>query len=572
MQTKSILKYGLILIIMVGVCHARLLAQSNSEDVIFKALADEMKRSLTDLSLDKYKPPFFIAYQVSDGKAFAIKATLGALNQTKEYPLRHLDIRLMVGDYALNDENFVGGFEVSAFGDAYLPLPLQNDYSAIRKAIWVQTDGIYKSALDEYEQKLTALKQQNKEENEKLDDYSRMIPVNLMLKEIPFTFNRARWEEVAKDLSAVFKDDDRIFSSAVNIYFLNSNIYYLNSEGTRLRYPFSIAWITIQAYTQAEDGEPLKDQVRFYAPTADQLPPVEKIKQGVKKMAEDLAALRKAPVIEDAYNGPVIFEGEAVAELFLQKLFGSDGLIASREPIYAIGRQGKAPVNKFDNKLNQKICSADISIKATPKLKKVNGLPLIGSYEVDSEGVVPPDELVLVDKGFLKTLLNDRVPTLKVKASNGHSRMSLGGVQKAPGVIQVSVANGKSNSDLKKDVLQEAVQNGLEYIYLVRKMEAANTRRNFTLSKPVWVYKVSVKTGAEQLVRSTVISDFQINAFKQIVSGTTDQIVYNTLKNNSVPVSFIVPQAVVINDVNLEKDPTTKPKLPVVPNPIATLH
>ncbi len=577
---NSIIRYIFIVLIISVLMCPLIKAQTNANDTIFKAMNDELNRNISNLMLGKYKPPFFIAYRLNYTKKLSIEASLGSIIQSEENIGKSPNIRLMVGDYSLNDENFVGGSRRFSSGGGYLPLPLDNDYSAVRRSFWIMTDQVYKSSIESYEQKLTALKQQNKEESEKLDDYSKIAPVNLMLNLIPVTFDKTRWENIAKDISGVFKTYSLIASSSVDLYFINGSFYYVTNEGTKIKFPGSIACLLVNANTQAEDGEPLKDHLLYYALTPDQLPPVEKIKQDVKQMANNLSARCKAPVMEDAYSGPVIFEGDAVAELFLQKLFGSNGLIASREPVYAVERQEQGRINKFDNKINQRICTANITIKATPKLKSFNNVPLIGSFEIDAEGVVPKDELVMVDKGILKTLLNDRVPTPKVKESNGYCRLTLGGgTQKAPGVINVSYNNGNSIDSVRKNTLLEAEKDGLDHIYIVRKVEVSNMGmnqsgnsyegRNLPISEPIAIYKVSVKTGEETLVRSALISEFPVTAFKYIAQGTKEQIVYNTLKG-SVPVSFIVPKALVFNDISIEKDRSTKPKLPIVPNPVIT--
>jgi len=279
-------------------------------------------------------------------------------------------------------------------------------------------------------------------------------------------------------------------------------------------------------------------------------------------MADHISALSKAPLMKDAYSGPVIFEGEAVAELFIQKLFRNNGLVAYREPDYAV-RQNYGSIIKMDDKINQRIFSENITIKETPKLKVFNNTPLIGTFEIDSEGVVPKDELILVDKGILKTMLNDRVPTKKILESNGHSRFTMNGIiagaQKAPGVINVYYDKGESARLLRKAVLKKAAKDGLEYIYVIRKFED---------SRPIGVYQVSIKTGEEQLIRSAIISDFQMSRFKYITLGTREQIVYNTLLNSSIPVSFIVPQALVFDDISIEKNKNVKSKLPLVSNPL----
>jgi hypothetical protein len=208
---------------------------------------DELSRNVSQLTLDKYKPPFFISYYLFDAQSFYMRASLGAIRYSYEGPSRNSNVRLMVGDYSLNDENFVPGSQSYQSGINYLQLPLNNDYSSIRRSFWISTDNVYKSALEKYEQKLTALKQQNKEEEEKLDDYSRITPVNMMLKDVPFTYDKAKWENIIKDLSAMFKTYGQINGSSVNITFAKATAYVVTNEGTRLRIPLTIANISVAA-------------------------------------------------------------------------------------------------------------------------------------------------------------------------------------------------------------------------------------------------------------------------------------------------------------------------------------
>lgn len=578
---KSIIRIFIMLVCSVLIYQPVLKAQTNSDELIFKAMNDELNRSISKLTINKYPAPFFIAYQLSDGQSLTIQATLGALRSSNEAPARAQNIRLMVGDYKLNDENFISGSPGFSSG-AYLSLPLDNDYDAIRRAFWIASDQSYKRAIETYDQKLSALKQQNKTDEEKPDDFSKITPVSLIMKGTPVKYDKAKWEAFAKDVSGVFKASTQIGNSSVILGLANACVYVTTNEGTKLIIPLSIACLWINANTQADDGEVLNDQLLYYALTPEQLPSADKIKQDIKQMSDNMSALSKAPSFKDNYSGPVIFEGEAAAELWAQKLFKNNSLVASREPVYAVERQNQGSVNKMDDKINQKICSENITIKETPKLKSFNNISLIGSFEIDSEGVIPKDELVLVDKGFLKTMLNDRVPTNKIKESNGHRRFSLIGptvnAAKAPGVINIAYNNGEPIKSFRKAVLKDAEKNGLEFIYVIRKLEIPNPGQNrsmasmmgsrLAVSKPVGIYKVVVKTGEEQLVRSAVISEFPITKFKEISMGSKEQMVYNTLLNSMTPVSFIVPQALVFNDVSIEKDKNSKAKLPIVPNPL----
>ncbi len=575
---KSISRYISSLAVAILILQPVIRAQDNVDDVIFKAMNDELNRNVSSLSLGKYKPPFFIGYRLNYSNILSISASLGSLVHSEENIGKAPNVRLMVGDYSLNDENFVAGSKSYSSGGGYLPLPLDDNYGAIRRALWIMTDKTYKSAIEKYEQKLTALKQQNKEESERLDDYSKIAPVNLMLKHVPLKFDKSYWENTTKDWSRIFQTYKQIASSSVSLYFMDGSFYYVTNEGSKIKFPGSIACLMINADCQAIDGEQLRDHLLYFALTPDQLPSVTKVNQEIRQMADNLTALSKAPQIRDSYSGPVLFEDDAAAEVFLQKFFGVNGLIASREPVYAVERQEQGSINKFDNKVNLRVCSENINITATPKLKTFHHIPLVGSFEIDAEGVVPKDELILVDKGILKTLLNDRVPTSKVKESNGYCRLTIGGnTKKAPGVINVSYNNGISIDSLRRKALKEAEKNGLDYFYVIRKVEVPNMGmaksgdgdddRDLPISRPIYIYKVSTKTGEETLVRSALVSDFAVNAFKHILGGTGDQIVYNTLKG-TVPVSMIVPKALLFDDIGIEKDRSTRPKLPVVANPV----
>jgi predicted Zn-dependent protease len=551
-------------------------AQTATDDVIFKALNDEMARSLTSLKLDKFSPPFFIGSYLSDGKTFSAKASLGALIRSKESPTRSSSYRLMVGSYELNDENFQGGSESYNSGGVTLSLPKENDYFGIRRAFWSMNDRSYKNSIDTYTQKLTAIKQQNKEESEKLNDYTRMSPVTFLMKDVNLKYDKALWEKNVKDMSAIFRNYPKIQSSSVDVYFINSTVYVLNSEGSKIRYTAALACVAVNASTQADDGEVLRDQLTYYALLSDQLPSVESMSQDIKKMAQVLETRCSAPIIAEPYQGPVVFEGEALAELFNFKFFGGNGLLTSREPVYAAGAS-RGSVNKMETKIGKRICAENISIVSSPGMKNFGNTPLIGSFGMDAEGVSPTDGLVLVDKGILKTQLSDRIPTSKVKQSNGHYRFNIwGGRQKAPGVIRIGYDKGQSYNDFLKTVSSETERSGLEYYYIIRCMETGNLANqiqvgNSGLPKPIAIYKVSVKTGEEQLIRSAVISEFPMLSFKYVLAGTADQAAINTLRGSSMPVSYIVPKAIAFNDVSIEKDNTPKSKLPVVSNPLIAL-
>ena len=303
-------------------------------------------------------------------------------------------MRVMVGNYKSDDENYADA-NYWGGGGHWSEMPLENDYSGIRRAFWLNTDALYKSAAETYERKQSAKKQQNlTPEEDTLSDFSKAKAVKLTLPYIKVINDKEQWESRAKELSGIFKNYPDIYASNVFLCFYHADVFYTNTEGTETIYPVLISGLLINAYTQAEDGKPLFDHLIYYGLTSDDMPKQEVIKKDIEGMISNLEALRKAPLFNDSYSGPILFEGQAAGELVSQRLFASSsGLIAERTPLYsdpsASMYMSKSAQKSIEDKIGRKIIANDITIKATPKVQSFEGTNLIGKFEIDAEGVQP---------------------------------------------------------------------------------------------------------------------------------------------------------------------------------------
>jgi hypothetical protein len=230
-----------------------------------------------------------------------------------------------------------------------------------------------------------------------------------------------------------------------------------------------------------------------------------------------------------------------------------------------------------------------------------NEIPLIGYYEIDAQGVVPAPKTPLIEDGVLKTLLTDRRPTMKNGNSNGHSSFAIsdGALTSTlgSGVIELSSADTKSYADLKEALIAAAKEEDYEYAYIVRKMAnpmsgvpglsafvpSSNTGV-FGISRPIYIYRISVNDGKEELIRSAKIADLSLKSFKRIVGVADTQEVYNTMQKGKqggyptyqsrfnfvgAPASFIDTKAIVFQELEVEKDKEiVLKKEPIVPNPM----
>jgi len=580
------------------------------EQVAFKAMQDEIDRNLSQLKLDKLQSPYYVSYLLTDAALYSVSTQLGAVVQVVDRPYRSQQSTVLIGNNTRNNLNFVN--ENSLFGwyggSIYIPMPVENDHKAIRRSLWMDTDNKYKAAAEIYEAKITAISQQNLPKEEvNLVDLSNIAASKNIFPSQKININKPQLETLAKELSAVFAAYPNITKSGADIYVYHADALFLSSEKVQYKVPFSLVCLRVYAEAVAADGEPLMDYINLLVSTPEQLPKADVLKKQVQTMASLLEQLRTAPVISESFSGPVLFEGEAVGEIIAQCFIDNpNGLLAGRKPIIsnpALSRNyGRylPKENSLEQLTGKKVITRELSLVALNNQKEYNGIPLIGSYTIDAEGVSTPSKTVLVEDGVLKTLLTDRVPTLRSAESNGHKRLALQDGSLIPvlgsGVIEMSSSSSQSYEQLKAALIAAAKEEDYEYAYIVRKM--ANPMANvpglsaytqagdaaFTISRPVYIYRISVKDGKEELVRSAKISDLSLKSFKRIVGVSSEKQVYNTmLKGKSrsfyswrsdfnlfgIPASFIVPQAIVFQELEVEKDKTIVLKNETMaPNPL----
>ena len=133
-----------------------------------------------------------------------------------------------------------------------------------------------------------------------------------------FAIESAKWEKVAKKLSALFSNYPDIYSSQVRIYFYQGDVYFTNSEGTETVQPLLLAAIQVNASTQAVDGEPLSDDVQYFSSDPQNLPAFKSVKQAVKKMAD--ANVRSIIILDNNCDDYYILTADDAIEYKLQKI------------------------------------------------------------------------------------------------------------------------------------------------------------------------------------------------------------------------------------------------------------
>lgn len=513
--------------------------KKEGKNTIQKAMEDELQRSMEELSYENFEKPFFISYTIDDSEAVSISASLGALLYSNHLPVRNKSVRVLVGDYNFNDESL----DVSYYNDpsamSEISIPIEDDYFGIRRALWVTTDGIYKSAAKIFKENTQYLKEKDitlaKLPHRR---FAKAPVINLSIdqqQEIP---NVENLESLVKEVSSFFSEEPEIHHSMVTLSFINSTKYITNSEGSRIKYPYSIATIQVYAEIKTDDGESIYDQVSHFSFQPSTLPSKTVLEKEVSRMIVGLKEMKSTKVFKDSYFGPVLFVEEAVGSVFSSSLFGYEGLITSND----ISTRDSYSYNGqyLDDKIGKKILANGMTVQSIPKLKYFNGLPLPGSFEVDAEGVVPQDTLTLVEDGFLRALLNSRTTTAENHVLSGHSTEQ----SMDPGVVKVSFDNPNSISDLKQKLIDEAKEDGLQYAIMIKRIPYGNYMA-------VNIYKIYVEDGREELFRLAQVNPLTIKSLRRIEGSGDKYNVFNDQSNGGLS-SFIVPDGLLVDEVEVE--------------------
>ncbi|MEK7710708.1 MAG: metallopeptidase TldD-related protein [Planctomycetota bacterium] len=517
----------------------------STDDVVMRAMVDELDRSMRDLSLEGLPKPYFIQINAQDRLTYSMSAEYGAITKSDDTRNRMLNVRVRVGSYELDNTNFRRPF--GQFG----LLPQDDDYTALRCAIWLLIDRDYKQAVETLSSKQAFLK--DKKAEDRPDDYSPAPVVTEVEPRAALAFDAKEWEKNLARLSDRFNQYPKIQDAQVTLFAGTADEWIVNSEGTRLRTGDSGIGIEVQAELQAPDGMPLSDSLSYLGERVDQLPPIEKMLADIDEMCRKLVALSEAPIL-DQYTGPVLFEPSASGRVF-EALLG-EGICARPQSVGG----GEDP-NSLEKKLGLRILPRSFQIYDDPGPRMFGDSVLAGAYEFDDEAVAPK-RVNVVEKGVLKDLLSGRAPTRKIAQSNGHGRSGgVGDARAEVGCLYVSDENGMPGDELKRELTQAAQEEGLSFGLRIAALEGGSDN---SLGNPIYAYKVACDGDKEELVRGLQFRSVQTRAMKRLLAAGTERKAHNSL--GRVSSSFIVP-AIVFEELELARIEREFDKLPILPPP-----
>jgi predicted Zn-dependent protease len=277
--------------------------------------------------------------------------------------------------------------------------------------------------------------------------------------------------------------------------------------------------------------------------------PEEFSKKVVQRIAS-LAELRKAPLVEEEYHGPVLLSSDAGADTLCALL--CKPLTATRPKLGTEARTNGA----FASSYHARVLPDTFDAVDDPSLKSYDGKGLLGAYDVDDEGV-PAQAVKLVVDGKLENYLIGREPVRDFPHSNGHARAGLSGPSEPTvGVLKITAKDGLTDGELNQKLLDLAKDRGLKSVYYVATMGPKQT--------PRLLYRVSAD-GKRELVRGAALDDLDQRALRSsVVAAGKDLWIAN--HSGDVPETVLAP-ALLFDDVTIRRANEKNDKLPFYPPP-----
>jgi len=515
---------------------------SQGNDPLLRAMQQELDRE-KGLLLPGMQKPYFIEYRLDDIATYEAVANYGALTQEVSNRQRVVRVTVRIGDYAVDSS--------SSRGEGTIELaPTDDNPLALQYALWTATDAAYKNALRAYSAKQAALKQFQSAQNQQ--DFAQAKPIVQVSPLVTLDLDRNEWKRRIIEASGLFASDPDLRSFAENVQYSTASIrgialnrYLVNTEGTMVREGYTGYNGGISVGGQAADGMRLSRDNGTVATTAKELESASAFRKRVIDDLKSFEELRNAPVVSaEDYHGPVLFSGDAVADVFT-RLFVPN-VEADRPEMGTTARTTGA----YSSSYKSRVLPDMLSVTDDPLETKFNGKGLLGAYAIDDEGV-PAQSVDIVDHGKLENFLIGREPVKDFATSNGHGRAA---PAQAPhsrsGVVLIKADQSLSKDELNKRLLAMAKEQGKD-VYAVETLGGELL--------PRLLYRVK-SDGTRQLVRGAVFDELDNRSLRSgIVAVGNDPYVSNSL--GVIPQTIIAP-SMLFDDIGVKRATLEQQKLP----------
>jgi predicted Zn-dependent protease len=547
----------LLVVLQVSNCQAKQPVPAN--DVLLSTMQKELRRGQAELG--KLDPaPYFISYSVADSQSLMVVSAQGGILNSMRSNRRMADVSLRIGSPELDNTDGEQRFSGLTSGQ----LPLRDDPDAISRVLWKLTYEQYRKAQRAYSEVKTKSAVRAKDEDDSAD-FSEEKPSTEVEDAHPAKFpEQKRWEELARRFSASFRSYPQVQEAVVLLLADDTRSYVVSTEGTKVVTQDAIFRVVIEAETRAEDGMALMRVETYQFSNPDKMPSEPEIAANAKKMADDLAALRKAPLAEP-YSGPALLSGRAAA-VFFHEVLG--------HRVEGQRQRGRDEGQTFAKKVNEQVMPDFLSVADDPTIRSLGGMELSGWYRYDDEGM-PAERVEVVKDGVLKNFLMGRMPIKNFSHSNGHGRAQAGMMPVGrQGNLIVTSSKTMPDEQLRARFVEEIKKQSKPYGLYFQDIQGGFTLTSRSLPQafqvlPVMVWRVYADGRPDELVRGVDIVGTPLTVLTRIAATGDKSSVFNGIcgaESGSVPVAAASP-AILFSEMEVQKRKYGDERPPILPPP-----
>ena len=430
----------------------------SDDSVIFKAMADEMTRSMDSLKSDDGMKPYFLDYRIfRTGNAY-IHSSLGTCNYLNVNEIKNSGKVIVV----------VGDSLKTSYNDGLInELPDEVSYNHIRRELWGCTNAKFNSVCDDHKSNDTWRAQEFLDDS--IPEWTK-IPGRVYTEKSALANYQKDVETLkalADTLSAIFKNYPQLCRTRVGIDFEYEDIYQLNSDGLHARTPLKKVNITSNASFLSPEGELFEEITSFTYYDVDDLPPTDSLMAELERFANKVMRKKAVTLSEELeYIGPVIYENGKALQALYNNLYGQTNI---RDYIIcSLNWRNR----KYDNTyrlLGKKVVCKNISVWQLGNDSVYNGHRMLGYRKYDADGVRPAT-IELIRKGILMNQLAGRRPSPVTRKSTGNQRMNGSrdyGWYASGTVLRISFDKTMSRKKLIKKLIAMAREQHSEYAYII---------------------------------------------------------------------------------------------------------
>ncbi len=391
------------------------------DNVYFRAMKDEMQRSLEQLRLEDHPAPYYISYWLTHMYDVEIEASLGALvpslYNAQDDGYMEATVFVSVGSDQQDSLGFVDtewGYRRAEWGLGLFNAQTFLGYGTLRQRLWWLTDRAYLQAANLYQQK-----QNYKQKKNILSSLPDVVPspsAQFVEKITPWTQPDIKGiQETVRQISALGKELPFVENFTANLLFKREDRYFLNSRGSFGQYIVPWQRMKLRVTFRQSDGKTSSMNYTFWLKD-DSPAEMARARQEAQNL---LARVRQAYAAPDgeAYVGPVLLKPRAAAAFLEESILRDLG--KSKPLLLAYADEDKG-AGKWYKKRHVRASTSLLTLYDRPLQRTFEGVSLARFFPLDDEGVAA-ENLTLVKDGYIQDLPLTQRPLLASHRSNGHA-------------------------------------------------------------------------------------------------------------------------------------------------------